>query len=165
MERRHLRYFVAVARSRKSDGGSDAKIVYFTAVAQPQIRDLGNEVGDQRLTGRARGIELRPSGRAFLDHARLVLSQAEAASDAARPVAHSRKPCFMMGFLTGHQLSWMPEALRILRDELPNIDVILKRLLSSSNQLVARVSKKTRSTEFLAFLRLLQFISRGVGSS
>jgi LysR family hca operon transcriptional activator len=30
-----------------------------------------------------------------------------------------------MGFLTGHELSWMPEALRILRDELPNIDVMI----------------------------------------
>jgi LysR family hca operon transcriptional activator len=30
-----------------------------------------------------------------------------------------------MGFLTGHELKWMPEALRILRDELPNIDVMV----------------------------------------
>ena len=29
------------------------------------------------------------------------------------------------GFLTGHELTWMPEALRILRDELPNIDVMI----------------------------------------
>ncbi len=30
-----------------------------------------------------------------------------------------------MGFLTGHELTWMPEALQILRDELPNIDVMI----------------------------------------
>jgi LysR family hca operon transcriptional activator len=30
-----------------------------------------------------------------------------------------------MGFLTGHELKWMPEALRILRHELPNIDVMV----------------------------------------
>ena len=30
-----------------------------------------------------------------------------------------------MGFLTGHELKWMPEALRILRGELPNIDVMV----------------------------------------
>ena len=30
-----------------------------------------------------------------------------------------------MGFLTGHELRWMPEALRILRDELPNIDIMV----------------------------------------
>jgi LysR family hca operon transcriptional activator len=30
-----------------------------------------------------------------------------------------------MGFLAGHELTWMPEALQILRDELPNIDVMI----------------------------------------
>jgi LysR family hca operon transcriptional activator len=90
-----------------------------------QIRELEDEVGAQLLTRRARGIELTPAGRAFLEHARVVLSQVEAAAAAARGVAHPAKPCFTMGFLTGHELTWMPEALRILRDELPNIDVMI----------------------------------------
>jgi hypothetical protein len=31
-----------------------------------------------------------------------------------------------MGFLTGHELTWMPEASQIvMRDELPNIDVMI----------------------------------------
>ncbi len=30
-----------------------------------------------------------------------------------------------MGFLTGHELTGMPEALQILPDELPNIDVMI----------------------------------------
>jgi LysR family hca operon transcriptional activator len=68
---------------------------------------------------------LTPAGRTFLDHARLVLSQVEAAAEAARRVAHPAKPCFAMGFMTGHELTWMPEALQILRDELPNIDVMI----------------------------------------
>src|SRR6202041_3817019 len=66
-----------------------------------------------------------PAGRAFLEHARSVLSQVEAATEAARRVAHPAKRCFSMGFLTGHELTWMPEALRIWRDELPNIDVMI----------------------------------------
>jgi LysR family hca operon transcriptional activator len=90
-----------------------------------QIRDLEDEVGAQLLTRSARGVELTSAGRVFLDHARLVLSQVEAAADAARRVAHPAKPCFVMGFLTGHELTWMPEALQILRDELPNIDVMI----------------------------------------
>jgi LysR family hca operon transcriptional activator len=74
---------------------------------------------------RARGIELTAAGRAFLDHARLVLSQVEAATEAARRVAHPSKPHFVMGFLTGHELTWMPETLRILRDELASVDVTI----------------------------------------
>jgi LysR family hca operon transcriptional activator len=90
-----------------------------------QIRDLEEEVGAQLLTRSARGIELTPAGRAFLDHARLVLSHVEAGAGAARRVAHRAKPCFVLGFLTGHELTWMPEALQILRGELPNIDVMI----------------------------------------
>ena len=89
------------------------------------MRDLEDEVGAQLLTRGARGIELTPAGRAFLDHARLVLSQVKAATDAARGIAHPAKPCFAMGFLTNHELTWMPEAFQILRDELPNIDVMI----------------------------------------
>jgi LysR family hca operon transcriptional activator len=54
-----------------------------------------------------------------------MLLQVDAAGEAARRVAHPSKPCFTMGFLTGHELTWMPEALRILRDELPNINVMI----------------------------------------
>ena len=125
MELRHLRYFVTVA-----DAGSLTVAAHrMLHTSQPslsrQIRDLEDEVGAQLLTRRARGIELTPAGRAFLDHARGVLSQVDAAAAAARRIAHPAKPCFTMGFLTGHELTWMPEALRILRDELPNIDVMI----------------------------------------
>jgi LysR family hca operon transcriptional activator len=124
MELRHLRYFVAVAEQ-----GSLTAAARTLHTSQPslsrQIRDLEDEVGARFLTRRARGIELTPAGRAFLDHARSVLSQVEAATEAARRVAHPAKPCFSMGFLTGHELTWMPEALQILRNELPNIDVMI----------------------------------------
>jgi len=125
MELRHLRYFVAIAEAGSLTVAAERKLHTSQPSLSRQIRDLEDEVGAQLLTRRARGIELTPAGRAFLDHARLVLSQVEAASEAARRVAHPSKPCFTMGFLTGHELKWMPEALRILRDELPNIDVMV----------------------------------------
>ena len=134
MELRHLRYFVAVADA----GNLTVAAQRILHTSQPslsrQIRDLEDEVGVQLLARRTRGIELTPAGRAFLDHARVVLSQAEAATEAARRVIRPAKPCFSMGFLTGHELTWMPEALRILRDELPNIDVMIS---SQSSPLLA----------------------------
>src|SRR6266478_5031159 len=123
MELRHLRYFVAVAEAGSLTVAAERKLHTSQPSLSRQIRDLEDEVGAQLLTRRARGIELTPAGRAFLDHARLVLSHVEA--EAARRVAHPIKPCFSMGFLTGHELTWMPEALQILRDELPNIDVMI----------------------------------------
>jgi LysR family hca operon transcriptional activator len=146
MELRHLRYFVAVA-----DAGSLTVAARKLHTSQPslsrQIRDLENEVGAQLLRRSARGIELTPAGQVFLDHARSVLSQVEAAGEAARRVAHPAKPCFAMGFLTGHELTWMPEALQILHDELPNIDVMISSQYSP--QLASAVVKGTIDAAFL----------------
>src|SRR6202035_2708286 len=125
MELRHLRYFVAVADAGSLTVAAERELHTSQPSLSRQIRDLEDEIGVQLLTRRARGIELTPAGRAFLDHARTVLSQVEAAAEAARRVAHPAKPCFSMGFLTGHELTWMPVALQILRDELPNIDVMI----------------------------------------
>jgi LysR family hca operon transcriptional activator len=125
MELRHLRYFVSVAEAGNLTVAAKQKLHTTQPSLSRQIRDLEEEVGAQLLTRSARGIQLTPAGRAFLEHARLVLSQVEAASEAARRVADPSKPCFAMGFLTGHELRWMPEAMRILRDELPNIDVMI----------------------------------------
>jgi len=125
MELRHLRYFVAVAEAGSLTVAAEQRLHTSQPSLSRQIRDLEDEVGARLMTRRARGIELTPAGRAFLDHARSVLSQVEAATEAARRVAHPAKPCFSMGFLTGHELTWMPEALQILRHELPNIDVMI----------------------------------------
>jgi LysR family hca operon transcriptional activator len=125
MELRHLRYFVAVADAGNLTVAAQRMLHTSQPSLSRQIRDLEDEVGTPLLTRRARGVVLTPAGRAFLDHARSVLSQVEAAGEAARRAARPAKPCFTMGFLTGHELTWMPEALRILHDELPNIDVMI----------------------------------------
>jgi LysR family hca operon transcriptional activator len=147
MELRHLRYFVAVAEA----GSLTVAAQRILHTSQPslsrQIRDLEQEVGARLLTRRARGIELTPAGRAFLDHSRVVLSQVEAAAVAARRIANPAKPCFVMGFLTGHESTWMPEAMQILRDELPNIDVMISSQYSP--QLANALLKGTVDAAFL----------------
>jgi len=123
MELRHLRYFVAVAE----EGSLTLAAAKRLHTAQPslsrQIRDLEHEVGVQLMSRSVTGIELTAAGRAFLDHARLALTQAEAATEAARRAAQPARPIFSMGFLTGQELDWLPHAPGILRDELPNLEI------------------------------------------
>jgi LysR family hca operon transcriptional activator len=147
MELRHLRYFIAVAEAGSLTVAAARKLHTSQPSLSRQIRNLEEEVGTQLFTRRARGIELTPAGQAFLDHARSVLSQVEAAAQAARRVAHPVKPCFSIGFLTGHELTWMPEALRILHDELPNIDVMISSQYSP--RLADGLSKGTIDAAFL----------------
>jgi LysR family transcriptional regulator, hca operon transcriptional activator len=123
MELRHLRYFVAVAEAGSLTVAAKKKLHTAQPSLSRQIRDLEYEVGAQLLTRSASGVELTDSGRTFLDHARLALAQVEAAIEAARRAAHPAKPTFALGFLTGQEMDWLPRTMRILRDELPNIEV------------------------------------------
>jgi LysR family hca operon transcriptional activator len=68
-------------------------------------------------------VELTDSGRAFLDHTLLALEQVEAAIEAPRWAAYLAKPNFAPGFSSGQEMGWLAEAMRILRDEPPNIEV------------------------------------------
>src|ERR1700693_3770774 len=149
MELRHLRYFVAVADAGSLTVAAARKLHTSQPSLSRQIRALEDEVGAQLLTRNARGIELTPAGRAFLDHARLVLSHVEAGVGAARRVAHAAKPCFVLGFLTNHELTWMPETFRILRDELSNIDVMISSQYSPplANALLNGTIDAARSEE------------------
>jgi LysR family hca operon transcriptional activator len=125
MELRHLRYFVAVAEARSLKLAAEGKLHTTQPSLSRQIRDLENEVGTPLLLRGARGVELTPAGRIFLDHARVMLSQAEAAVQSARQTAHPTKPSFALGFMIGHDTTWIPAALKLLRDELPNIHVVI----------------------------------------
>ena len=125
MELRHLRYFIAVAEEGSLTLAAHKRL--HTAQPSPsrQIRALEKELGAQLITRSVHGIELTAAGRAFLDHARLAVAQAEAAKEAVRRAAQSTKPSLALGFLSGTEMDLLPKAKRILQDELPNIEVKL----------------------------------------
>ena len=123
MELRHLRYFVAVAEEGSLTLAAEKRLHTAQPSLSRQIRDLEYEVGVSLMSRSVHGIELTAAGRAFLDHARLALAQVEAAIEAARRVTQPAKPTFALGFLTGQEMDWLPETMRILQNELPNIEV------------------------------------------
>src|SRR6476646_4137371 len=148
MELRHLRYFVAVAEEGSLTVAAERRLHTAQPSLSRQMRDLEYEVGTQLMVRSARGIELTAAGRVFLDHARLALIQVEAAREAARRAAEPAKPSFALGFLTGQEMDWLPEAMRILHDELPSIDVTV-----SSQYSPALADALVRGRLDLAFMR------------
>ena len=123
MELRHLRYFIAVAEEGSLTVAAEKRLHTAQPSLSRQIRDLEDEVGTPLFTRSVQGVELTNAGRAFLDHARLSVMQAEAARDAARRAARPANTAFALGFLTGHEVNWLAEATRLIAGELPNLDL------------------------------------------
>jgi LysR family hca operon transcriptional activator len=123
MELRHLRYFVAVAEEGSLTVAAEKRLHTAQPSLSRQIRDLEFEVGVPLLTRSVHGVQLTEAGRVFLDHARLALMQAEAATEGARRAAQPSKQVFAIGFTTGQEVDWLPRAARLLRNELANIEI------------------------------------------
>lgn len=123
MELRHLRYFIAVAEEGSLTVAAEKRLHTAQPSLSRQIRDLEYEVGVPLLSRSVHGVALTAAGKVFLDHARLALTQADVAIEAARRAGRPEKSRFALGFLTGQEIDWLPEAMRVLRNELPTIDV------------------------------------------
>jgi LysR family hca operon transcriptional activator len=124
VELRHLRYFIAVAEERSLLAAAERRLNTSQPSLSRQIRDLEAEVGVPLLERQSRGVTLTAAGKVFLDHARLALLQVEAAIEGARKTHQPQKARFSIGFLAGQEVVWLPHALRILREEAPDVEIM-----------------------------------------
>jgi LysR family transcriptional regulator, hca operon transcriptional activator len=123
MELRHLRYFVAVVEEGSVTTAAEHRLHTSQPSLSRQIRDLEYQVGTELLSRSVHGVELTAAGKVFLDHARLVLMQVDAAVEATRRAAQPGKKMFAIGFQTGQEMNWLPRAMNVLRHELKTIEV------------------------------------------
>ena len=130
MELRHIRYFVAAAESKSLTLAAEHVLHTTQPSLSRQIRDLEDEIGALLFARSSRGLELTEPGKVFLEHVRPILAQVTSAMEATRRIAQPAKPCFSLGFLTGHEVDWLPEAMRLLHDELPNVNVLITSQIS-----------------------------------
>lgn len=147
MELRHLRYFIAVAEEGSFLTAAERRLHTAQPSLSRQIRDLESEVGVKLLERRARGVVLTAAGKVFLDHARLALSQVEAAAEGARRAEQPEKPVFVIGFLAGQEVVWLPHALRIIREEAPGVEIMLSS--QSSPELALALMRGKMDVAFL----------------
>jgi LysR family transcriptional regulator, hca operon transcriptional activator len=130
MDLRHLRYFIAVAEEGSLTVAAEKRLHTAQPSLSRQMRDLEAELGCALMIRSARGVELTAAGRVFLDHARVVLVQVEGAIEATRRAAVPAKASFVIGFLTGHEFEWLPAVMAIMRDQLPNMEIVILSLSS-----------------------------------
>jgi LysR family hca operon transcriptional activator len=149
MELRHLRYFIAVVEEGSLTTAAEKRLHTSQPSLSRQMRDLEDEVGADLLSRSVHGVELTAAGQAFLDHARLALAQVDAAVEAARRAAQPGKQTFAIGFQTGHEMTWLPRVMHVLRDELKNIQVTV-----SSDYSPDLAEALVRGRLDLAFLRV-----------
>jgi LysR family transcriptional regulator, hca operon transcriptional activator len=163
MELRHLRYFIAVAEEGSIINAAERRLHTSQPSLSRQIRDLESEVGIKLLERKARGIALTAAGQVFLDHARLVLMQLDAAGEAARRTEKPKRRGFVVGFLAGQEVVWLSETLRILQEEAPGIDVTISSLSSPElanalmqNRMDVALLRRETQTSGLAFRLLIK---------
>jgi LysR family transcriptional regulator, hca operon transcriptional activator len=162
MDLRHLRYFIAVAEEGSLTVAAERRLHTAQPSLSRQMRDLEAELGCELMLRSARGIQLTAAGRVFLDYARMVLRQIEAAVEATRRAAASAKASFVLGFLTGYEFDWLPAVMRIMGDELPTTEVVLLSLSSpdlADGLMRGRIDlaflRHERSAPGIVFTRLL----------
>ena len=148
MELRHLRYFVAVAEEGSFTRAAEKRLRTAQPSLSRQIHDLESILNVPLIVREPRGLSLTSAGQVFLEHARGILAQADAAIEAARRAHKPAKTRFIVGFLTGHEIGWLPQVLRALGDLLETTELIIHS--ASSPELLQAL---VRGQMDLAFVR------------
>lgn len=135
-----LRCFVAVATELHF--GRAAALLHMT---QPplsrQIQLLEHELGVQLLERSGAGVSLTPAGDTFLREAQDILRRSQAAVLAARRAMRSDSGSVTLGYIAAACYWLLPRVLASLRDELPDIQVVLREM-QTVDQLEALASDR-----------------------
>lgn len=122
MELRQIRYFVGV-----SEAGSLLKASARLHIAQPalgqQIAALERELGARLFDRSSRGVTLTEAGKAFLEHAKVLLADAERARAAVRDSSHVPSGEVAIGLPTTVTLIATVPILQACRERLPQVRV------------------------------------------
>ncbi|MGK7870430.1 LysR family transcriptional regulator [Falsiroseomonas sp. E2-1-a20] len=147
MELRHLRYFVAVAEE-----GHITRAAERLGLQQPplslQIKAMERELDVLLFRRKARGVELTDAGRAFLEQARMTLTQMDRAMENARRAARGEQGRLCIGVTSTapfHPL--VPRSVRAFRDANPMVVLTLEECLS--NEQIGRLRGNQLDVAFI----------------
>ena len=126
MDLRRLRGFVAVATERSFSRAADV-----LGVAQPplsrQVMQLEKDLG-VRLIDRTRPITLTPAGAFVFEQASQIFAKLSEIEEAARRIGRGAATQIGVGFVGSTLYRALPDAIRRLRSEAPEVEVTLVEL-------------------------------------
>jgi DNA-binding transcriptional LysR family regulator len=125
MELRHLRYFVAVARTRNFTRAAEALGIHQPPLSR-QIADLERELGFRLFERHAKGVELTAGGRVFRERAEAILASVDDAAKGARHAAEGTSGSLALGFTSSTMThAFTPELIRRYRDAHPEVELAI----------------------------------------
>lgn len=135
MDTRQMRCVIAIA-----EAGSLTKAAERMGLAQPALTQtlnrLEQELGTRLFTRSRRGATLTDVGLAVIDDLRASLAYGDTATERARAMGAGRAGRLTIGFVTHAVYEVLPNALRRLRAEHPQLDVVLREM-SNAEQVSA----------------------------
>ncbi|MBE9103198.1 LysR family transcriptional regulator [Vacuolonema iberomarrocanum] len=130
MELKQLKYFVAVAEELNFRRAAERLFMEQPPLSR-QIRRLEEELQVELFhRSKQRGVTLTASGQAFLDEARLTLSQAERAAKAAQQA--SKSEVLAIGFSICAFNRVLPDLIQRYRQQYPDVRVTLTEMLAEA---------------------------------
>ncbi|NRG43028.1 LysR family transcriptional regulator [Rathayibacter sp. VKM Ac-2835] len=126
-----LQCFVAVAEELHF-GAAAARLQMTQPPLSRQIQLLERELGALLFTRTSRSVVLTGAGAALLAGARGILNLAERTTSDVRRVAAGGAGTITLGYTAMAAQSALPGLMRRLTDELPDVTVVLRELVSSN---------------------------------
>lgn len=121
MELRQLRYFVVVAEELHFGRAADRLHMAQPPLSQA-IRRLEDELGVTLLERTTRRVALTPAGEQYLERARRILADVDAAAREAGRVAAGEVGRVVLGVVGSVTYALLPDLARRLREDFPDIE-------------------------------------------
>jgi DNA-binding transcriptional LysR family regulator len=138
MEPRYLRQFLAVA-----DSGSITKAAERLGIAQPVLSQsltrLENRAGVKFFKRTRSGVSLTPAGAALIQDVRSVLANIDRLELRVKEIAKGCAGSIVVGLVSSALVEVLPRALRLLKREAPDVQVVLKEMSNAELELGVRL--------------------------
>ena len=130
-----MRCVVAVAEAGSLTGAAEKLGLAQPALTQTLNR-LEREIGAKLFARTRRGAALTAAGLAIIDDLRASIAHGDAATERASAMGAGRAGRLTIGFVTHAIYEILPRALRRLRAEHPQVEVVLREM-SNADQVAA----------------------------